>query len=238
MSELTLEILDKAINLKELREKLLTEYKTQIEKLDDETWSRIKSRNFYYCREFSMNKIVSKFKLISPFQESGAEKETMLTFQEVRRILLYILLGNDYMKKWKSTKDYGLGEPISIQIVQSFQDICKEKEYDYHKVHFGVENNSAKGDYTLVVSKKIENFEPKKHKTYDSAEKSSKTSSKPRTGSKPLGDYISAETIVPMIKAIEAVSNKIGITISSNGQLSMLAVKLCETAADLIKKTA
>jgi ribosomal protein L11 len=109
------------------REKLRNKLLEKVDQLSSSDWDNIKKFKIYFCRDISMNKIVPDFRITSPVQVSGSEEEKKLTFLEVRRLLCYLLVGNDYMKVWKSTDEEGFGEALSKEVINKIKEIAETK---------------------------------------------------------------------------------------------------------------
>jgi hypothetical protein len=137
--------------VKSIRDKLLKLYIDKIDGLSEDTWHSIKKHKFYFCRDFSMNKITKEFKIPDPIQSSGSEKETLIVFPEVRRLLCYLLLGKDFKQNWKKTVDAGIGEPLFIEIIEKVKQSAKNNDCLLYKAVFEVEDKHDLGDYSLKL---------------------------------------------------------------------------------------
>jgi hypothetical protein len=270
VTDVSLEVLNKAIKLTEVRDRLRDEYISKIEALTEEEWKTIKSMPKFIFRKFSIIRLVPMFRFTSPIQKAGSEEESKLTFIDVQRILCYLLLGNDFVGKWDNTVEAGFGEPLYKEIIEKIKSVAKDNDYDAYTAYFVVEKMAQKGDYTLKIVKRREGDDSNdddsddedkvnadhKPKTYASAvgksKKGKETSIKTDKVSKPLnkehskplkaqqpdvpvGRCIEAETMDPMLVALDAMAKLRGKEIKSRGERTMMAIKLCQMACNLLE---
>lgn len=261
VTDISVEVLNKAIKLNEVRASLLNEYTSKIDALTKEDWVAIKALPKFIFRKFSIIDLVPKFRFSGPIQTSGSEEETKLTFIDVQRVLCYLLLGNDFIGKWATTVEAGFGEPLYKDIIEKIKSVAKANDYDLYTAYFAVEKMSQKGDYALKIVKRREdgdNFESVAEKTnktpdvktYASAVAKTKkvkeftkptpvvpkvqiVESKP-SPTTPTGHCIEAETMDPMLIALDAMAKLRGKEIKSRGERTMIAIKLCQMAANLL----
>ena len=272
VSDISLEVLNKAIKLNEVRASLHNEYNSKIDALTKEDWATIKAMPKFVFRKFSIIDLVPKFRFPSPVQKSGAEEEIKLSFIDVQRILCYLLLGNDFVGKWATTSEAGFGEPLYKEIIEKIKNVAKTHDYDVYTAYFVVEKMSQKGDYALKIVKRREDNEDSesesdekphdenKLKTYASAvgkvkkisqiksetkpdkksevktdTKSEVKTSKPQKANIPTGPCIEAETMDPMLVALDAMAKLRGKEIKSRGERTMMAIKLCQIACNMLE---
>ena len=275
VTDVSVDVLDKAIKLGDVRASLLLEYNSKIDALTKEDWESIKALPKYVFRKFSIIDLVPKFRFASPIQKAGSEEESKLTFIDVQRILCYLLLGNDFIGKWASTTEAGFGEPLYKEITEKIKGVAKTNDYDVYTSYFVVEKMAQKGDYALKIVKRredgadeesadikdVKTSKPVKTspaaggggaKTYATvaAKKETKSADVPTTkevkktvSSKsqapanapvPTGACIETETMDPMLAALDAMAKLRNKKLTSNGERTMMAIKLCQMAANLL----
>lgn len=274
VSDISLEVLNKAIKLNAVRASLQNEYNSKIDALTKEDWAAIKAMPKFVFRKFSIIDLVPKFRFSSPIQKSGNEEEIKLSFIDVQRILCYLLLGNDFVGKWPTTVEAGFGEPLYKDIIEKIKSVAKTQDYDVYTAYFVVEKMSQKGDYALKIVKRREDndesdsdeethkndksvHDSKKLKTYASIvgkpKKTKHEVSKPEDKSEvktdtkvskpnraiahnvPNGPCIEAETMDPMLVALDAMAKLRGKEIKSRGERTMMAIKLCQIACNMLE---
>ena len=274
VSDISLEVLNKAIKLNEVRASLHNEYNSKIDALTKEDWAAIKAMPKFVFRKFSIIDLVPKFRFSSPIQKSGNEEEIKLSFIDVQRILCYLLLGNDFVGKWPTTSEAGFGEPLYKEIIEKIKSVAKTQDYDVYTAYFVVEKMSQKGDYALKIVKRREDndesdsdeethkndksvHDSKKLNTYASIvgkpKKTKHEVSKPEVKSEvktdtkmskpqrtiahnvPSGPCIEAETMDPMLVALDAMAKLRGKEIKSRGERTMMAIKLCQIACNMLE---
>jgi len=233
------------------REKLRNKLLEKVDQLSSSDWDNIKKFKMYFCRDISMNKIVPDFRITSPVQVSGSEEEKKLTFLEVRRLLCYLLVGNDYMKVWKSTVEEGFGEPIYKEIISKVNEIAESKDCKLHDVRFDVEVGQEKGNYCLKITRHRNDEEMKQdNKKFDSMTKPIKNktkalevvqepkSSKSNTSYKSKvvnRDFcLTPETVDAMNTALEAVAAAKGNCDGSKGAKALMVIELCKIASTML----
>jgi hypothetical protein len=267
VTDVSVDVLDKAIKLKDVRASLLAEYNSKISALTKEDWESIKALPKYVFRKFSIIDLVPKFRFASPIQKAGDEEMTKLTFIDVQRILCYLLLGNDFIGKWTSTTEAGFGEPLYKEITEKIKEVAKANDYDVYTAYFVVEKMAQKGDYALKIVKRREDGADEESdakpvkvasgggggaKTYATvaAKKETKPVDVPTTkevkktvpsksqapvnAPVPTGACIETETMDPMLAALDAMAKLRNKKLTSNGERTMMAIKLCQMAANLL----
>jgi hypothetical protein len=144
----------KIAQLMEIRSKLEKIYDDWIENFKGKNLEKAKDFTVYFGRDVSMNFITTKFRLSTPKQTAGSEEEKSLTFMEVRRILNWMLHGNDPFKKWAAVKDTDLKESLMDSILKKTKIMLIENGYPETIVAtFAVENSEEKGNYTIRIYK-------------------------------------------------------------------------------------
>jgi hypothetical protein len=268
VTDVSVEVLDKAIKLGDVRASLLLEYNSKINALTKEDWESIKALPKYVFRKFSIIDLVPKFRFVSPIQKAGSEEESKLTFIDVQRILCYLLLGNDFIGKWPSTTEAGFGEPLFKEVTEKIKEVAKANDYDVYTSYFVVEKMAQKGDYALKIVKRREDgadeesdtkpvkttpaaggggggaktyatvAAKKEHKPSDvpaAKEVKKSVSSKGQANAPaPTGACIETETMDPMLAALDAMAKLRNKKLTSNGERTMMAIKLCQMAANLL----
>jgi hypothetical protein len=278
VTDVSVEVLNKAIKLGDVRASLLAEYNSKINALTKEDWESIKALPKFVFRKFSVIDLVPKFRFTSPIQKAGSEEESKLTFIDVQRILCYLLLGNDFIGKWPSTTEAGFGEPLFKEVTEKIKEVAKANDYDVYSAYFVVEKMAQKGDYALKIVKRREEGADEESadikdvkviktpkdakparaaaggggggvKTYATVvAKDKKVSadvhvaketkvSKSNTSSTntvPVGPCIESETMDPMLAALDAMAKMRNKKLTSNGERTMMAIKLCQLAANLL----
>jgi hypothetical protein len=268
VTDVSVEVLDKAIKLGDVRASLLAEYNSKINALTKEDWESIKALPKYVFRKFSIIDLVPKFRFASPIQKAGSEEESKLTFIDVQRILCYLLLGNDFIGKWPSTTEAGFGEPLFKEVTEKIKEVAKANDYDVYTAYFVVEKMAQKGDYALKIVKRREDGADEESgakdakparaaaggggggaKTYATvvakdkkvsgdvpAAKETKVSKSnaSSTSAVPMGPCIESETMDPMLTALDAMAKLRNKKLTSNGERTMMAIKLCQMAANLL----
>jgi hypothetical protein len=243
----------KIAQLMEIRSKMEKVYDDWIENFKEKNLEKAKDFTVYFGRDISMNFITTKFRLSAPKQTAGSEEEKSLTFMEVRRILNWMLHGNDPFKKWAAVKDTDLKESLMDSILKKAKTMLIENGYPETTVAtFAVENSEEKGNYTVRIYKpKAPNAgaggdnefkEVKPKKTFKSENKVSKTYKDVSKGTKAVKadktinatqKVVKVKTEVPseifdeIVKTIEAYANFKNVNIASQGQKANLAMKLC-----------
>jgi hypothetical protein len=280
VTDVSVEVLHKAIKLDDVRASLLAEYNSKINALTKEDWESIKALPKFVFRKFSVIDLVPKFRFASPIQKVDSEEESKLTFIDVQRILCYLLLGNDFIGKWASTTEAGFGEPLYKEITEKIKEVAKANDYDVYSAYFVVEKMAQKGDYALKIVKRREDgadeesadikdvkafktskdakparaaaggggggpktyatvVAKKEHKASDDVPKETKplkghTPSKTNVSAVPTGPCIETETMDPMLAALDAMAKLRNKKLTSNGERTMMAIKLCQMAANLL----
>ena len=275
VTDVSVEVLDKAIKLGDVRASLLSEYNSKIDALTKEDWESIKALPKYVFRKFSIIDLVPKFRFVSPIQKAGDEEMAKLTFIDVQRILCYLLLGNDFIGKWPSTTEAGFGEPLFKEVTEKIKEVAKANDYDVYTSYFVVEKMAQKGDYALKIVKRredgadeesadikdVKTSKPvkttpaaggggggaktyatvaakKEHKPADvpaAKEVKKAVSSKGQSNAQvPTGACIETETMDPMLAALDAMAKLRNKKLTSNGERTMMAIKLCQMAANLL----
>jgi hypothetical protein len=241
----------KIAQLMEIRSKLEKIYGDWIENFKEKNLEKAKDFTVYFGRDVSMNFITTKFRLSAPVQTAGSEEEKSLTFMEVRRILNWMLHGNDPFKKWSAVKDTGLKESLMDSILKKTKTMLTENGYPETTVStFAVENAEEKGNYTIRIYKpKAPNAgaggdnefkEVKPKKTYKSAVKNKDVSKESKfiKADKPMvkvKSEIPSETFDEIVKAVEAYASFKEVNVSSQGQKMNLTMKLCGMMDSLFK---
>ena len=247
--------------VKSIRSKLLNLYLENIYAISTDDWKNIKKFKSYYCRDFTINKMVKKIKVIHPSQVSGSEEEKEFNPLDVRRLICYLLLGNDFTNKWKSTVDSGIGEPLFKEISTKTMELGKANGCELFAARFKVETGKDLGDYSLKLTplldkvpapengpdKVFKSFKDRKIARIPEAPKrefkssvvrdkvqvlvESKASHKTRT---PMDSYITPETIVAMTSALEAIAEARGKDDLSRSEKATMVIKLCQLTADIL----
>lgn len=276
VTDVSVEVLDKAIKLGDIRASLLAEYNSKISALTKEDWESIKALPKYVFRKFSIIDLVPKFRFTSPIQKAGSEEESKLTFIDVQRILCYLLLGNDFIGKWPSTTEAGFGEPLFKEVTEKIKEVAKANDYDVYTAYFVVEKMAQKGDYALKIVKRREDGANEESADIKEAKASkdakparaaggggggaktyatvvAKDKKVPADGAKetkvskinssstnvvPTGACIETETMDPMLVALDAMAKLRNKKLTSNGERTMMAIKLCQMAANLLDNKA
>lgn len=244
----------KIFQLMEIYSKLEKVYDDWIENFKEKNLEKAKDFTVYFGRDISMNFITTKFRLSAPKQTVGDEEEKSLTFMEVRRILNWMLHGNDPFKKWSSVKDTDLKESLMDSILKKTKTMLTENGYpEGTVVTFAVENSDEKGNYTIRIYKpKAPNAgagggnedgftEVKSKKNVKSKDIPKNT--KPIKSDKPLDKKktavkteVPAETFDEIVKAVEAYASYKNINLTSQGQKMNLTMKLCGAMDSLFSK--
>lgn len=237
----------KISQLKEIRSKLENVYNDWIENFKEKNLEKAKDFTVYFGRDISMNFITTKFRLSAPKQTAGDEEEKSLTFMEVRRILNWMLHGNDPFKKWSAVKDTDLKESLMDSILKKTKSMLIENGYPETTVStFAVENPEEKGNYTLRIYKpKAPNAgagggdenEFKEVKTKKNVKsKDIPKNTKPIKSDKPLEKKksvakveVPAEIFDEVVKAVEVYAKFKKIDLSSQGQKMNLTTKVCSS---------
>jgi len=248
-------------SVKSVRSKLLDLYLENIKAISANDWKNIKKFKAYYCREFSINKMVEKIKIPHTIQVSGSEEVKEFNPLDVRRLFCYLLLGNDFTNKWKNTVDSGIGEPLFKEITTNVMELGKANDCELFTARFKVETGKDLGDYSLKLTPLLDNphakengsdrgfksFKDKKISRIPDAPKrefkslavkdkvqvlvETKSSNKSRA---PMDSYITPETIVAMTSALEAVAEARNKSDLSRSEKATMVIKLCQLAADMI----
>ena len=159
--------------LLEIRSKLVKIYDDWIENFKEKNLEKAKEFTVYFGRDISMNFITTKFRLTAQATD-GAESKN-LTFLEVRRILNWMLHGNDPFKKWSAVKETDLKESLMNSVVEKTKKMLIENGYPENaNVTFAVEDAEEKGNYTVRIFKHKVSDPDSRPKTTDQSN-SSKT---------------------------------------------------------------
>jgi len=250
--------------VKSIRSKLLNLYMEKINGISSDNWKNIKKFKFYFCLDFSMNKIVKDFEIPRPIQVSGSEEVKEFEFTDKRRLLCYLLLGSDFKQTWKNTKDAGIGEPLYKDIVEKIKEVAKSNECDLFKASFEVKDKTSPGNYSLKlvpfvekhtterskspeVTDKFKSFRDNKinkipgpiKKEFKSSLKSDKVQILMETKEThksriPMDKYITPDTIVAMTSALEAIAEVRNKSDLTRSEKASIVIKLCQLASDLI----
>jgi len=239
----------------EIRSKLEKIYNDWIANFKEKNLEKADGFTVYFCRDIRMHNIVPNFRLSAPVQTAGSEEEKSLTFTEVRRILNYMLHGNDPFKKWSPVKDTDLKEPLMDSILKKTKTMLIENGYPENTVvTFAVENPEEKGNYTIRIYKpkapnagaggdsEFKEVKPKKSvkKTYKEVSKDS-TFIKTDKPINAIQKVVKVKTEVPsevfdeIVKALEAYASFKEVNVSSQGQKMNLTMKLCGMMDSLFK---
>jgi hypothetical protein len=229
--------------LMEIRSKLVKVYDDWIENFKEKNLEKAKEFTVYYGRDISMNFVTTKFRLTA--QADGAESKN-LTFLEVRRILNWMLHGNDPFKKWSSVKDTDLKESLMDSVIEKTKKMLIENDYPENlNVTFAVEDAEEKGNYTVRIFKpktsgsdapratggggggksKTEKVKTEKVKTFG-APAPKKTGKPSDSGSRSKTSIPDADVLDVLITAVEAIAELKKINLASQGQKTALAMKL------------
>jgi hypothetical protein len=220
--------------LLEIRSKLAKVYDDWIENFKEKSLEKAKEFTVYFGRDISMNFITTKFRLTAQAADEAESKN--LTFLEVRRILNWMLHGNDPFKKWCSVKDTDLKESLMDSVVEKTKKMLIKNDYPENlNVTFAVEDAEEKGNYTIRI------FKPKtsgpdapravggggggKPKTEKVKMEKSKKMNKP-SGSHSKTSIPDADVLDVLITAVEAIAELKKINLVSQGQKTSLAMKL------------
>jgi hypothetical protein len=250
----------KIAQLMEIRSKLEKVYDDWIENFKEKNLEKAKDFSVYFGRDVSMNFITTKFRLSAPVQTSGSEEEKSLTFMEVRRILNWMLHGNDPFKKWSAVKDTDLKESMMDSILKKTKTMLIANSYPETTVAtFAVENAEEKGNYTVRIYKpkapnagagggddsEFKEVKPKKTfkdsvKTYKDVSKHTKIvkTDKPFDATQKvvkIKTEVPSETFDEIVKAVEAYASFKEVNVSSQGQKMNLTMKLCGMMDSLFK---
>jgi hypothetical protein len=243
----------KISQLMEIRSKLEKIYDDWIENFKEKNLEKAKDFTVYFGRDISMNFITTKFRLSAPKQTAGSEEEKSLTFMEVRRILNWMLHGNDPFKKWTAVKDTDLKESLMDSILKKTKTMLIENGYPETTVAtFAVENSEEKGNYTVRIYKpkapnagaggdnEFKEVKPKKtFKTKDiSKHTKSIKSDKPIDATQKVAKVkteVPSEVFDEIVKAVEAYASFKEVNVSSQGQKMNLTMKLCGMMDSLFK---
>jgi hypothetical protein len=243
----------KIAQLMEIRSKLEKIYDDWIENFKEKNLEKAKDFTVYFGRDVSMNFITTKFRLSTPKQIAGSEEEKSLTFMEVRRILNWMLHGNDPFKKWAAVKDTDLKESLMDSILKKTKTMLVENGYPETTVAtFAVENPEEKGNYTVRIYKpkapnagaggdnEFKEVKPKKTGNKVSKTKDTKPTNATQKVVKSI-EKVKVKTEVPseifdeIVKAVEAYASFKEVNISSQGQKMNLTMKLCGMMDSLFK---
>ncbi len=225
-----------------IRDKLLETLLKKLADISEETWKFIGTLKGFNCREWSMNKLVPGFRL-SPIQIAGSEEEIKFSFLDTRRILCYLLLGNDFMRKWKSTEEAGIGEPLHKEVVEKAKEVAKAKGCKLHKAFFEVEKEHENGDYSLRLV-------PHREEAAAAAPKASRAGAgggdvtvvkesvkmpEKAKAKAAASSYATAE-IVAMSTTLDAILSVRGKGALSAAAKAEIVTELCELAVKLLRK--
>jgi hypothetical protein len=225
--------------LLEIRSKLAKVYDDWIENFKEKNLEKAKEFTVYFGRDISMNFVTTKFRLTA--QAAGESESKNLTFLEVRRILNWMLHGNDPFKKWSAVKDTDLKESLMNSVIEKTKKMLIENGYpENSNVTFAVEDAEEKGNYTVRIFKPKSSDPDSRPKTVKSKTPASggggggkpKTSDKVESVSRSKTTYASktktpsAEVLDVLITAIEAIAIDKKVELASQGQKTALAIKL------------
>lgn len=236
----------KISQLMEIRSKLEKVYDDWIENFKEKSLDKAKDFTVYYGRDIAMNFITTKFRLSAPKQTSGSEEEKSLTFMEVRRILNWMLHGNDPFKKWSSVKDTDMKESLMESILKKTKSMLSSNGYPEDSVvTFAVEKPEEKGNYAIRIYKpkaskagaggddeEFKEVKPKISKTKVKVSKDAPKNTKIIKSDKPIEKVkakldVPAETFDEVVKSVEAYAKFKNVDLSSQGQKMNLTTKLC-----------
>jgi len=232
----------KVSQLSEIRSKLEKVYDDWIENFKEKSLEKAKEFTVYYGRDISMNFVTTKFRLSAPKQTAGDEEEKSLTFMEVRRILNWMLHGNDPFKKWSAVKDTDLKESLMDSILKKTKKMLIENGYPENIiVTFGVENSEEKGNYTIRIFKPktivasgddgdFKEVKSKRNNKTNDVPKNTKSikADKPTEKKKATTTKVDvpSEIFDEVVKTIEVYAKFKNVDLSSKGQKMNLSTKL------------
>ena len=223
-----------------IRSKLQETLLKKLEDIPEETWKFIGTLKGFNCREWSMNRLVPGFRL-SPVQISGSEEEIKFSFLDTRRILCYLLLGNDFMRKWKSTEEAGIGEPLHKEITEKAKEVAEAKGCKLYKAFFEVEKEHENGDYSLRLVPHREEAAVAAPKAPRAGAGGGVTVVKeagagaPKAKTTGVASYTTTE-IVAMSTALDAILSVRGKGALSATAKAAIVTELCEQTVKLLRK--